>query len=268
MRFPSWIPNKPLARPPLVGTGERRRGAVPRRGRCVHRQRRDPVDPRRPACRCRRDPGCRRGLPDRLCRAGDHRRPAGRHRRPQARVHRRRPRLHAGLAVVRAVRIAADADLRPRRAGRCRGDDGAAGARLHPHAVPRRRTRSRLRHLRRRDRPGRRGRLHARRLAGDAGPRRPRLAQHLLRQRADRRGHRVRRCMADAGDAAQRRHAAGPARGRRAVRRTARPARAADVRPRTRLAVVALARDGSRHRWCWPASCACNAAWSGVAACR
>ena len=32
---------------------------------------------------------------------------AGRHRRPQARLHRRRTRLHAGLAVVRAVRIAA-----------------------------------------------------------------------------------------------------------------------------------------------------------------
>ena len=140
MRFPHEYPIEASCRahPPLVGTGNRGRGAVPRRGRCVHRQRRDPVDPRRPACRCRRDPGCRRGLPDRLRRAGDHRRPAGRHRRPQARVHHRRigftwPRCGAGCRDRRR-----DADLRPRRAGRCRGDDGAAGARLHPHAVPRR----------------------------------------------------------------------------------------------------------------------------------
>ena len=207
------------ARPPLVGAGERRCGAVPRRGRCVHRQRRDPIHPRRPARRRGRDPGGRRGLPDRLRRAGDHRRPARRHRRPQARVHRRRTRLHAGVALVRTVRIGCDADLRPCRAGRRRGDDGAASACVDPHAVPRRRARPCLHHLRRCDRPGCRCRLHARWLAGDAEPCRPRLAQHLLRQRADRGRHCARRRMADAGDAAQRRHAARPARRRRAVRR-------------------------------------------------
>ncbi len=177
-------------------------------------------------------------------------------------------RLHAGLAVVRAVGIGRDADLRPRRARRRCSDDGAAGARLDPHAVPRRCARARLRHLRRRDRPGRRGRLHARRLAGDAEPRRPRLAQHLLRQRADRRGHRARRGMADAGDAAQRRHAARPARGRRAVRRAARPGRAADVRSRTRLAVVALARDGGRRHDAGRLRTPAAQRWSDAAACR
>ena len=233
--------------PPLVGIGQRRRGAVSCRGRCVHRQRRDPVDPRRPARRRGRDPGGHRGLPDRLCRTGDHRRPSRRHRRAQARVHRRRTRLHAGLAVVRAVRIGADADLRARRTGRSRGDDGAAGARHDPHAVPGRRARPRLHHLRRRDRPWRRLRLHARRLAGDAEPRRPWLAQHLLRQRAGRPRHRARRRTAHAGDAAQHRHATRPARRRRAVRRIARRDRAADVRARARLAVVAVARHVGRR---------------------
>src|SRR5271165_65374 len=54
--------------PPLVGTRQRRRRAVSRRGRRVHRQRRDPLDPRRPARRRGRNPGGRRRLPDRLCR--------------------------------------------------------------------------------------------------------------------------------------------------------------------------------------------------------
>ena len=99
----------------------------------------------------------------------------------------------------------------------------------------------------RRHRPWRRLRLHARRLAGDAEPRRPRLAQHLLRQCADRHRHRARRRKAHAGDAPQRRHAARSARRRCAVRRTARPDRAADVRARARLAVVAVARDGGRR---------------------
>ena len=236
--------NRQSARPPVVGAGQRRLGAIPRRGRCVHRQRRDTVDPHRPPRRRGRDPGGHRGLPDCLRRAGDHRWPSRRHRWAQARVHRRRSWLHTGLAVVRAVRIGADADLCARGAGRCRGDDGAAGARLDPHAVPRRRTRARLHDLRSRDRPGRRRWLHARRLAGDAQPRRSWLAQHLLRQRAGRHRHRARRRMAYADHATQHRHTARSARRRRAVRRIARTDRAADVRARTWLAVVDVDCDG------------------------
>ena len=186
---------------PLVRLGHRRRGAVHRRCRRVHRQRSDPVNSCRSARKRCRDRSDHRGLPDHLRGTGDHRRPARRYLRPQAHLPYGCHRLHHGFAVVWLGTRRPDADFRTRRPGCRRGDDGAAGPRQHSHAVPRRRASGCVRDLRRRHRARRRGWVHRRGLARGTQSCRHGVAQHLRRQRANRHRHRRGCIVGNAGNA-------------------------------------------------------------------
>ena len=227
-----------------MGAGDRRRCAIHVRGRCLRRQRCDPDHCRRIA----RQPGPDRGgdcdLSHRLCHAGDYRRPARRYLRHQECISGRRARLHAHLAVVRAGANRTRTDPRAAGAGRDRGADGAAGARHPSSAVFRCLARPGLWHLRHGAWPCGRGRLFARRRAGDIGSRRAGLARGVFRQPAVRPDHHG-CCLADhAVGASARRHQAGRSRRDRAVHGIVVPDRPAAVRSRSALGAVDLAGDG------------------------
>ncbi len=122
-----------------------------------------------------------------------HLRRARRPLRPAPPVHDRPRHLHGLLGRLRAVRLAARAEPRARRAGHRRRDDARDLARADRRRVPRQGARRRVRRLRRRDRRRRRRRPGRRRI-DHLGHR---LGMDLLRQRADR--HRRRLPHAHAG---------------------------------------------------------------------
>ena len=233
---------------PLVGAGDRRRRAIHVRGRCLHRQCCDTDHCRRIARKLRADRGGDRDLSHCLCHAGDYRRPARRYLRHQECISGRRARLHADVAVVRAGANRTRIDPRAAGAGRDRGADGAAGARHPSSVVFRCLARPRLWHLRHGAWPCGRGRLFARRRAGDVGSRRAGLARGVFRQPAVRPDHHGRGLADHAVGAAACRHPARCSRRDRAVHGTVVSDRPAAVRSRSALGAVDLAGDGGRRR--------------------
>jgi hypothetical protein len=181
---------------PLVGTGDRRRRAIHVRGRCLHRQCCDTNHCRRIARQFGADRGGDRDLSHCLCLAGDYRRPARRYLRHPECISGRRARLHTHVAVVRAGANRTRIDPRAAGAGRDRGADGAAGARHPSSAVFRFVAWPGLWHLRHGAWPSGRGRLFARRRAGDVGSGGIGLARGVFRQPAVRPDHHA-CCLAD-----------------------------------------------------------------------
>ena len=158
------------------------------RPRLLHRQRRPPVDGRRPGSERELARVGRRGLRADLRRLSDHRRPAGRrHRSPACLCD--RPRLvHSCLVGMRLGAERGDTRAGARRAGRSGRRPDAAGAVDHRCGLPRAGLRARAQRLWRRPRPRGRGRSADRRRAGRERRGRARLALVLPDQRARRAG--------------------------------------------------------------------------------
>ena len=240
----------------MGGACDRRRRPIHVRRRCLRRQRGDPDHRGGVAGEPGADRGRHRHLSDRLCNAGGHRRPARGHLRHPKCVCDGRVRLHRHLAVVRPGAVRSGVDHGPAGARRDRGADGDAGAGHPASSVSGRRARPRLRHLRHRAGASGRGRLSARRRAGDARSGGAGLAHGVFGQRSGRPRHHRRGTVDHAGGAAPRRHAARHSRRDRAVRRTLVSDRPTAVRPRPALVTPGLAGDGGgrRHRRGVPAA--------------
>ena len=170
----------------MVGARRLGSGSIHVRRRRLYCERGYSLNPRRPIDDDRRNPGRHRPLSDRLCRADHHRWTPRRHPRVETAVSARSDWVHYGFAVLRIGAFGRRVGHGASDAGRGRGADDPAGARDDPRAVFRRGAGPRLRDIRLHAWFWRCRRLRPRGLSRRARPRRSRLADDFLCQRADR----------------------------------------------------------------------------------